>query len=198
MIYWIGFVLVKILDKIYFTTRYIGRENLPAKGSFILACNHLSNVDPFIVGTSVWRHFNFIAKDSLFKNKILGFFFAEFGAVPIKRDSSDFHAIREVLRRMKKGDPLVLFPEGTRGVTGREKKIQPGIGMIALKSDVPVIPTFIQDSDKALPNGKKWFKRYPVKVTFGKPMRFSQDEAYTEVASKIMQSVNELAANQQV
>lgn len=191
MIYWLGFFTVRVLSIIYFPTKYVGRENL-SKGSFILACNHLSNLDPFIVGTSVWRHFNFIAKDSLFKNKFLSFIFSEFGAIPIKRDTSDFHAIREVLRRMKKGDPLILFPEGTRGVSGRDKKVQGGVGLIALKAQVPVIPVHIEGSDKSLPPKTKWFRRHPVIVTFGKPIIFNKTDSYTEVAERIMTEVYSL------
>ena len=192
MIYWIGFAIVKLLDKIYFTAEYIGLENLPAKGSFILACNHISNLDPFIVGTCVRRRFHFIAKDSLFKNKFFGFILSKFGAIPIKRNTSDFHAIREVLRRLKKNSPLVLFPEGTRRVSGRDKKIQGVVGLIALKAHVPVFPVHIEGSQKALPPGEKWFMRHPVTVTFGRPIHFNDSDSYIEVAERIMNEVYKL------
>ena len=192
MIYWIGFLTVKILNWIYFPTTYINLKKLP-RGSFILASNHLSNLDPFILGTSRWRHFSFVAKDSLFKNRFLAFIFREFGAIPIKRDTSDFRAIREVLRRVKKGHPLVVFPEGTRGAGDRTKKIQAGVGLIALKAGVPVVPAFIEGSNKVLPPGGRWFRRHPVTIVFGEPIHFSKDASYSDVAQMIMTAVYTLS-----
>ena len=161
-------------------------------GSFIIAGNHLSNIDPFILGISIKRKFSYVAKDSLFKNKFLAFFFHKVGAIPIKRDSADFHALREVLKRMKKGGPVILFPEGTRGMGERGKKVQAGVGLIAQKGNVPVIPAFIKGSDKGLPPGSKWFKRHQVIVTLGKPLKFHDSDSYIEVAEEIMKQVYNL------
>ncbi len=191
MIYWIGFFIVKVLEKFYFPTKYVGVGQLPSS-SFILVSNHISNLDPFILGTCRRRRFSFVAKDSLFKNKLGGFIMHEFGAVPIKRDTSDFRAIREILRRVKRGDALVVFPEGTRGAGDRAKKVQAGVGLIALKAGVPVVPAFIAGSDKSLAPGSKWFKRHPIKVVFGKPVQFSDSDSYIEVARKIMDQVYNL------
>lgn len=186
---------MKCIDWCYFSTRFIGVENLPKNGSFIIASNHISNIDPFILGISTQRKFSYVAKDSLFKNKFLAFFFRQVGAVPIKRDGGDFHALREVLKRIKKGGSVILFPEGTRGTGDRSKKIQPGVGLIAQKSDVPVIPAFIKGSDKGLPPGKKWFRRHPITVVLGKPLRFNDSDAYIEVAEEIMSQVYRLEAH---
>lgn len=167
---------------------------MPKSGSFIIASNHISNIDPFILGISTKRKFSYVAKDSLFKNKWLAFFFHQVGAVPIKRDGADFHALREVLKRIKKGCSVILFPEGTRGTGDRSKKVQPGVGLIAQKSGVPVIPAFIRGSDNGLPPGKKWFRRYPVTVILGKPLRFNDSGPYIEVAEEIMKQVYHLEA----
>lgn len=183
---------MKCIDWYYFSTRFIGVENLPKNGSFIIASNHISNIDPFILGISTKRKFSYVAKDSLFKNKLLAFFFRQVGAIPIKRESSDFHALREVLKRMKKGGPVILFPEGTRGSGDRSKKVQAGVGLIAQKGNVPVIPAFIKGSDKALPLGEKWFKHHQVVVTLGKPLKFRASDSYIEVAEEIMKQVYNL------
>ena len=189
MIYWLAYALMKILDKIYFHCQFIGRENLPKTGSYILASNHISNLDPFILGISCSRRFSYMAKDSLFKNKSLAFLFYQVGAFPIKRDTADFRALRESLRRLKNGCPLILFPEGTRGAGDRTKKLNPGVGFIAVKSGVPVVPAFIEGSDKALPPGARWFRRHPVKIYLGKPAYFTKEQSYEEIASQIMHNV---------
>jgi len=193
MIYWLGYFFVALLDRIFFTCSFVNRQVVPAQGPCIIASNHLSYIDPLIIGISRRRKFSFMAKDSLFENRFSSFFLNQVGAFPIKRDTSDFRAIREAMKRLKKGFPLILFPEGTRGAGKREKKIQPGIGLIAVRSQVPVIPAFIEDSDKALAHDAKWFKRHPVKITFGQPMTFQKDQPYQEIASRIMDSIYELA-----
>jgi len=184
---------MKLMDIMYFRTIFLGKEHLPASGSFIFASNHISNIDPFILGTSIRKKFCYVAKDSLFKTRLSSFFFAHVGAIPIKRDTSDFKAIREILKRLKNGCPVVLFPEGTRGVGDRKKKTQAGVGLIAFKSNAPVIPVYIQGSDKALPSGAKWFSRHQVKVKIGPPLQFLEKQPYHVISAKIMEEIYSLS-----
>ncbi len=189
-VYRLTWWFAKLLDKIYFNTRFFGLENIPSDGNYIIAANHLSYVDPFILGISQRKPFTFVAKDTLFKNKFSGFYLLRLGVIPIKRESSDFRALRETIRRLKQGSSVVLFPEGTR--LGNEKDPQPGVGFLAVKSGVPVIPAYIEDSDKVLPPGAKWFRRYPVKVYFGKPIHFKEHQSYPEIAEEIMRNIYSL------
>ena len=115
------------------------------------------------------------------------------GAFPVKRDSADTGAIKEALKRLKEGCALILFPEGTRKAGLEGKKLHPGIGLIALKGTAPVIPAYIDGSDKVLPPGAKFFKHHPVKIYFGKPLYFSQAESYPEIAQRIMTEINSLS-----
>ncbi|MGE0269013.1 MAG: lysophospholipid acyltransferase family protein [Candidatus Omnitrophota bacterium] len=178
-----------MINLIYFRTKFQGLEHIPSGKPFILACNHNSNLDPFVVGICRWQRFSFLAKEELFRSKISSFLFAGMGAFPIKRDTSDFRALREALRRLKRGCPLILFPEGTRGVGDRKKESQPGVGFLAQKSGVPVIPVFIQGSDKALPQGSKWFKFHPIRIIFGRPLVFTQDQKYNQISDSILQAI---------
>ncbi len=189
MIYWLAYLLMKVTDKIYLNCKFLGKENLPNKGSYIIASNHISNLDPFILGVSCLRKFSYVAKDSLFKNKFLAFLFTQMGAFPIKRDTADFRSIRESLKRLKNGSPLIFFPEGTRGASERIKRLHPGVGFIALKSGVPVIPAFIEGSDQALPPGAKWFRRHRVKIYLGKPLHFMKKQTPEEIVKQIMEHV---------
>lgn len=193
MFYWTCFYLMCLIDKVYCSTKYIGRENLPVEGSYIIASNHISNMDPFVLGIIERRQFAFMAKEELFRNRILGAIFRGMGAFPVKRDISDFRAIRETFRRIKLGRPLIMFPEGTRGSADREKKVGSGIGLIANKAKVPVVPVFIEGTDKVLPNGSKWFHRHQVKITIGKPV-FASSKIDSQVfAGQIMKTVYQLA-----
>ena len=142
------------------------------------------------MGLSCARRFNFIAKEELFKG-FQGWFIGTVGAFPIKRDAADFRALREALRRLKKG-PLVIFPEGTRGVGDREKKPQAGIGFLAQKSDVPVIPVYIEGSDKAHPEGSKWIKFHPVRLYIGAPVVLDKSLSYEEIAEEIIDAIYRL------
>jgi len=195
MIYPLSYFLCKFLQFLFFPTKYHGLEKIRSLDSYIIASNHMSNLDPFILGVSQWRSFSFVAKEELFKSRISSFLLKGMGAFPIKRDKSDFRAIRETLRRLKNGTPIILFPEGTRGVGGRQKKVQSGVGLIAVKSGLPVIPAYIENSEKALPDGAKWFKRHPVTVTFGSPLTFSKDQSYDVITDQIMEKIYALPIN---
>ena len=193
MLYWIAHFLTLVLDKIFFTCKFSGLENLPLQGSYIIASNHNSNIDPFILAISQKRKFSYVAKETLFRNKFASFVMHRLSAFPIKRDSSDFRAIRETLKRLRNGCPVILFPEGTRLAKGKPKQAQRGVGLIAVKAKVPVIPVYINGSDKVLAPGAKWFKRYPITVTFGKSMIFSREQSYSDIANQIMREIYTLS-----
>ncbi len=150
-------------------------------------------MDPFILGLASRRRLSYVAKDSLFYNKFLRYILYRVDAFPIKRGGADFRGMRETLRRLKKGAPVVLFPEGTRQSAGVERKIHEGIGFIVAKAGVPVIPAYIKDSEKVLPPGSKILKRHPVTVAFGPPLHFAKHQSYTDIAHQVMDKVSLLA-----
>ena len=193
MFYWFSYYFVKFLGAIFSPRIVRGRENVPKKDSCIIASNHLSNLDPFLIGLSLPRRISYMAKDSLFRNRILRFMLHRVEAFPVRRGSSDIRALRETLRRLKRGLPVVVFPEGTRKSSGVEKKTQSGIGFLTTKSNVPVVPVHIGGSDKILPPGRKVPKRGYVTISFGKPMTFDKDQPYTEIMQSIMSEIHSLA-----
>ena len=195
MLYWIFYGVAGFLRWLYFPTKVIGYEHVPRRGGFILASNHASNLDPFALGIIFPRRVSFIAKDSLFKSKISSFLFHNMGAFPIRRESSDFRAIRETLKRLKKGFPVVIFPEGTRLAAKRTKRVQAGIGLIAVKSGVPVVPTYIEGTDKVLGFDSKWFKRSPITVIIGEPRIYTPEQSYEDIAHHILDDIQFLAAH---
>ena len=192
MIYWIGYFLFKIASLIFFPRTVLGLDNIPSKGSFIVASNHVSNLDPFIVGISSGHRLNYIAKESLFQNRLLGFLLSSVGAFPMKRDITDFRALRETLRRLKKGQQVTIFPEGTRKGVAEHPVIHPGIGFLAVKTGLPVIPVFLDGPEKVLPPGAKFLRRHRVIVSFGKPLYFSKQQSYSQIADLVMEKISSL------
>ena len=187
MIYWIGYYLVKILSFIFCPLKIYGRENVPVQGSLVLASNHQSNLDPLLIAISLRRKIHFMTKDSLFQNKILGFILRKGNAFPVRRDSADIRSLREAIRRVKNGGGLLIFPQGTRQLEPVLQG-QQGIGFLVAKTQVPVIPVWVSDSEKVMPPGSKWLKRHSVSVTFGQPKHYSGQE-YEEIVDKVMQDI---------
>lgn len=166
---------------------------MPKKGAYILACNHISNLDPPIMGISTPRRLHFMAKIELFKNPLMGWWLKQLWAFPIKRGEADFGALKESLKYLKKGDPVLVFPEGTRRKDDGPLKPQPGSGFLALKSKALVVPVFVKGSDAVMPPGTKFFKRSPVTVTYGKPFDVSDCSTYEEASQKILDEIYKLA-----
>jgi 1-acyl-sn-glycerol-3-phosphate acyltransferase len=183
--YWLSTGLVSIVSMIFYPCHVIGRENVPSKGGFILASNHESNIDPMLLPVVCPRQMRFMAKDSLFKNPVLEWIIRTGGGFPIKRGRADRGALTEFLNQLDLGYPVLIFPQGTRG----GEKPQAGVGFLAVKSGKPVLPTYIEGTDKVLPKGKSFPQRHPVKVVFGKPITFSPDEDPQIVADKVMTAI---------
>ncbi len=190
MIYYIGYFLFKVLSAIFFPLTVLGREHLALKTGFVIASNHVSNLDPFILGIASQRRLSYMTKDALFRNKILSYLLYRVDAFPIRRGATDFQAIRETLRRLKRGTPVVLFPEGTRQGVSVKKKVHPGIGFIVVKAGVPVIPAYIKDSQKVMAPGRRTLRRSRVTVVFGAPLYFTQSQSYLDIAREVMHKIS--------
>ena len=189
MIYYITYFLTKAISFIYFPRRIYGREHIPAQGGFIIASNHVSNLDPVVLGISAVRRINFMAKIELFQKQPLGFILKELGAFPVKRGEADLWALKEAIKRLKKGMPVLIFLEGTRRIGDAPPQAQPGIGFLAVKSGVPVIPVFISGTQKVMPPGSRSWTRNPVSVRYGPPVVFDPKAPYEVIADTILQSI---------
>src|SRR5690606_36105901 len=138
-----------------------GKNNIPKNGPVIICSNHISNLDPPIVGITCPRDIYFMAKDELFRKKFLGWLLRKLHAFPVNRGGQDRQALREGLKVLKDNHTLGLFPEGTRSKTGKLGKGLAGAGFFALRSNATVIPCAISGEYKR-------FKK--VKVSYGKPI----------------------------
>jgi 1-acyl-sn-glycerol-3-phosphate acyltransferase len=193
--YCLSRLILKLFCKIIFRIKGRGQENIPKSGSFILASNHVSYLDPVVLGVAATRKLTYMARDDLFSNPYLGWWLSLVGVLSIKRDSADFSALRSAMRCLREGKAIALFPEGRRRMP-QEKNLspQPGIGFLAKKSGSLVIPAYIKGTDEALPKGASSIRMKKVSVTFGKPVEIERLSDYQAVAEKIMTSINELSA----
>ncbi len=194
MIYWFAHGLWMVISKVFFPIRVYGREHLPQKKGFILASNHLSNLDPMVLGLASGRRLSYVAKESLFKNKFFAFVLHQVGAFPIKRDAADIGAIKEAIRRLKSGSSVVIFPQGTRKAKAEEEKIQSGVGLLAAKSQASIIPAFIQGSEHILAAGRRFIKPGRIRVFFGPAVFYNPSDSYQDLAIRTMRCINELAS----
>lgn len=182
-----------VASKLLFPCDVRGRENLP-RGGFIFASNHVSNLDPMLIGISSRRRLSYMAKDSLFKDKFFRFILYQVGAFPIKRGAADVGALREALKRLKRGCPVVVFPEGTRRKdNGSEAaKVQSGIGFLAVKSGLPVVSVFIDGAQKVLPPGARFPRRHRIQVRFSEPVTYAPQDSYPRVAEQVLSQIHSL------
>ena len=157
---------VKIIVKVIFLVKVEGVENIPKAGGVMFASNHLSFFDPPTVAAVSPRYVHFLAKEELFKGPIISAILNWMLAFPVKRGASDRQAIRKSIETLTSGNVLLIFPEGTRKTGGSLVKIERGIGLIALKAGVPIVPIYVQGKYKLFRS---------VTIKFGKPFYVAQN-----------------------
>lgn len=181
-----------LILKLFFRIEACGREHIPKSGGFILASNHVSHLDPVALGVSSPRRLNYMARHDLFSSPFFGWLLRNCNAFPVKRNSADFSALREAMRRVKNGGGLLIFPEGTRKVGGEFLEPQAGIGFLASKLNVPVVPAVVKGTEIALPKGANRPKAAKISVNFGEQIHIERGRSYQDIAGMIMESINTL------
>lgn len=193
IIYAIIHIIAAPLLKLLFGFKVNGRGNIPSAGGVIIAANHLSYLDPPVLGAGVPRLAHYMARDDLFSFPIWGNFLRFLNAFPVHREGVDMAAIKRAINHLQRGGALILFPEGTRSLTGELLPPQPGAGMIAWEGRAAVVPAYIRGTDKALPPKAKFIRFKKVEVTFGRPFSpgrlFSSSAPRKEIYLKISQHI---------
>jgi 1-acyl-sn-glycerol-3-phosphate acyltransferase len=198
MIYRIAWLIQLIFYKTFLRCRYRGAENVPKSGPVILASNHISYLDPMVIGCGIWRPCAFMAKEQLFRHRLLGWFITKVNSFPVKRGTGDRAALKRSEEVLEKGMPLVIFPEGTRSETGDLQEPEMGVGMIAYRTGAPVVPVYVSGTNNALPKGGG-LRLAPISATYGEPIRFTVPEGrkasreeYEAAARRIMAAIAKL------
>src|SRR3954452_20688891 len=173
LVYWIARAILEPAMLVWFRVARTGRQHIP-DGPVILASNHRSFLDPFVVGICLRRPVYFVAKRELFKNPLLGWILNCLGAFPIKRGESDEESMDTARALLERGQAVVIFPEGTRIRTGSLERPKRGVGRLALQSGKPVVPIAVTNSERV----RRGWRIRPVKVHLrcGPPLTFPRVE----------------------
>ncbi len=175
-----------------------GAEHVPAAGAVLVVSNHQSVLDPPLIGASTSRTLHFMAKVELFGIPGFGWLIRNLNAHPVRREGSDPKALKTAARLLEEGEALLAFPEGTRSRDGSLGEGKPGIGMLAVLTEAPVVPTYVAGTLRALPRGSWWARRSKVRVSFGPALHFKPDpgpgrkERYREAAQEMMRAIAQL------
>ncbi len=170
MFYRLVWMTCGAVSKLLLDLRSFGRRNGPRAGGVILAVNHASYLDPVVVGCSLSRPVHFMARRTLFWGPF-GVTIRALHAFPVERDSVDSKALREYIGRVKAGNVVLLFPEGTRTRDGSLGPVKPGVGMLAARAGAPIVPTYVDGTFHAWPRQRLLPKRAHVTIFFGPPLR---------------------------
>lgn len=192
MIYAVVKVILRVLFTVVLRMRVEGTENIPKDGPLVIASNHLSLLDPPVIGTAATRKVHFMAKQELFV-PILGDIYKILGAFPVRRGGADRAAIKHGIEILQSSQVLAIFPEGTRSKTGKLGKAEPGALMMASKAMATIVPCCVIGTDFQR-QGRIWPK---VTVRFGKPMFFPADavinkELLHNMTEDLMQRIAQL------
>jgi 1-acyl-sn-glycerol-3-phosphate acyltransferase len=181
----------------YTRTRVVGRHNIPRSGAFVLAPIHRSNIDTPLAAAVCSRRLRFMGKDSLWKVRVIGWLLSALGAFPVTRGTADREALKRCIAVLEMGEPLVLFPEGTRQSGPTVMPLFDGAAYIAVKAGVPIIPLGIGGSERVMPKGRKII--YPRKcvLVIGEPITARIDETGRVSRSAVKELTEKLTVDLQ-
>lgn len=191
--------LLRVIFRFGFGFEVRGRERIPRHGGVILAANHMSYLDPPALGAASPRRVNFLARADLFRHGLLGAFMRGVHVIPLQRDEADRSAIREAVRRLRRGEVVGIFPEGGRQFSGRLGTAKRGVGLLAVLAEAPVVPVVIHGTFEALPPTGGGPRRAKIRVAFGQPIAYTKrslpSRAHEErLAAAVTEQWHELAA----
>jgi 1-acyl-sn-glycerol-3-phosphate acyltransferase len=150
--------------------RYYGRGNIPTEGGVLVVSNHQSHFDPPLVGMGVPRRMNYLARDTLFGFAPLGWLIHSLDAIPIDREGIGLGGIKESLRRLKRGEMVLIFPEGTRTRDGEIAAFRPGFTALAARSGAAILPVAVEGAYAAWPRERKFPGPGRIWVRYGPPI----------------------------
>ncbi len=186
--------------EMFFRGEKHGLDNLPKDGSYMIASNHASHLDPPIVGGLLPNQVCFFARKTLWKPGFPAWWLDQVGTIPVDRDGgTDVTAIKRVLGALKSNKVIILFPEGTRSTDGQLQPAKPGVGLLACRTGVPVVPARVFGSFRAFGKDGRLRLGTPVSVVFGKPLSPSDyddpsagKDRYLQASQRIMAAIAHL------
>jgi 1-acyl-sn-glycerol-3-phosphate acyltransferase len=172
LVYWLIRAVFQPFFHIYFRLSRIGREHIPAEGPVIIASNHRSFLDPFVIGTMVRRPMYYVAKKEMFKGRLRSWVLNALGAFPVDRGAADQEMIETAKTILARGDIILMFPEGTRTRPGSLGSPKRGVGRLALETGAPVVPIAVIGTEEVR---RGWrIRPRKVRIRAGRALRFPE------------------------
>jgi 1-acyl-sn-glycerol-3-phosphate acyltransferase len=174
-----------------FNIRVQGEQNVPRTGGGLVLSNHQSNLDPVLIGLSTVRRLNYVARQTLLTFAPFRWLVNSLDAIPIDRDGSGLGGLKETLKRLKRGEMVLLFPEGTRTRDGEVHAVKPGFCAIARRAEVPLVPVALDGAFDAWPRHRTLPRRAVIHVQFGPPISpgeiasMNDDQLVAEIERRI-------------
>ena len=200
--YRLGWICFRAVFAIYFRSRFLHPDRVPAVGPVILASNHASFIDPPLVGAGLSRPVNYLARNTLFEVPLLARVLRSWKVVPVDRDSGGGAGLKAIFDRLLEGGIILLFPEGTRSSNGELRRAKPGVGLVVIKSAAPVVPVRVFGTFAAYGRHLKVPRPRRLSVKYGHPRDFQAlrqearncskprlKEIYQQAADEIMNAI---------
>ncbi len=184
-------VVCRIVGIVVFQIRVRGREHVPAAGGALVMSNHQSHLDPVLVGLATDRRLNYLARQTLFRFAPFRWLISSLDAIPLDREGLGLNGLKETLKRLKRGEMVLIFPEGTRTRDGEVGVFKPGFCALARRAGVPLLPVGIDGAFNSWPRSRPLPLPATIHIQFGEPLRadeiqkFSDDELVAEMHRRI-------------
>ncbi len=203
MWYWIGFTLSLLFFRCFFLLRIVGKKKIKEswkEGGVLIVANHASYFDPPVVGVSYGKKTAFLARKTLFKKGFFGWLYPKLNAIPVDQDGPDMSSLKRIIKELKNGNPVLIFPEGQRSVDGKILPGEAGVGLVIAKSKAPVLPMRIFGAFEAFPRGAKIPKFFTkITVSVGDMITFDEDllktktrESYQKISDCVMNAISRI------
>ena len=196
--YWIGHTIFRAAAKAFFRYQVVGRERLVQDGPVLIASNHESFLDPPLVGIAWDDAVYYLARKTLFRG-LTKWLYPRWNAIPVDQEAPDMSSLKKIIKILKGGDRVVVFPEGARTLTGELQEGEAGVGLIAAKSQAMIQPVRIYGAYEALPRGSGRLRFHPITIIVGDPITLTDEEkkakgreAYQAIADRIMVEIGKL------
>jgi len=198
-IYWVGYMFFKSAGKAFYNLNLVNEEKLVREGGVMMAANHESFLDPPLIGISHPENVTYLARKTLFTG-IGKWLYTNWDAIPVDQDNPDMTGVKKIIKALRLGKKVVMFPEGERTLTGEFGPALPGVGLIIAKSQTTVQPMRIFGAREALPRGSGKVKMAQISVVVGDPIYFDKEslkgyrgkEGYQKIADIVMKAISDL------
>lgn len=199
-IYWLGWLIFRSAYRALFGLKVEGAGNLVREGPVLVVSNHESFLDPPLVGTLYQDEMYYLARKTLMKGPVLTWIYKAWNSIPVDQERPDMTSLKTIIKLLKEGRRVLVFPEGERSYDGSLGKAQPGVGLIAVKAGVPIQPIRIRGAREALPRGSGRIRLTRIQLSIGPAFCLTEEElaeakgkdGYQRIADRIMDSIGAL------